>query len=353
MKDKSCTEITGLQGNNPFEFIAAIGMQVAFDYEKFQPRLWWTEDVISRPCINCEFSIEEVAAQAMRRLSIWRQSPGFSPRHAATGKEIEGGSTLKMTQEDLRQFLVQAREDKYAGKFYMSLLTEGSVDGKEKSKPTDLNFLSGNQKFLQIVNEIIANVTKDEIVDALTTGRREENNEVPTLMLDIYDDSVYALRSTDPSGKPKRVSTGTEALAILGLSRFPVFGTRGRTLTQGCTGSWKHSKFEWPIWVRPARADAVRSILATATPYADSRTQIYESLSIAKIYRSFVVRKDGRYGTFKPPEVIWQSFGSSHDRDLERGRRIVEILDKLASEAKENGLTAEVLATIMNTKSGD
>ena len=36
--------LTGLEGTNPLGFLAAVGVQVAFDTEPDHPRLWWSDD---------------------------------------------------------------------------------------------------------------------------------------------------------------------------------------------------------------------------------------------------------------------------------------------------------------------
>ena len=324
--------MTGLQGNNPLDYFAALGVQVAYDFEDTQPRLWWTDDVIPKPCIDGEFSIEDISKQVMKALLLWRQSPMLDPADQS-GKEIPGASTLKMERNDLRLFLKRALDEEHVGGFCMSLVAEGSIAGNGKSKPTDLYFLAGQQKFLKVVSELINDVDESEVVDALQKGSRVPSQH-STLMLDIADDPVYALTHTDPSKGSKYLNRGVEALAILGLSRFPVYGKRGRTLTQGCGGTWKESTFDWPIWEQPSTVSMVRSLLFASTPFIEERSEMLGTWSVLRLYRSKITRSDqGGYGTFKPPSIVWQRPNSRRQELEKQNHRKLSVLEKLAAEA--------------------
>ena len=343
---KEWTELNGLEGNNPFEFFAALGVQVAFDFLDEQPMLWWSDEIVPRPRTEVEFSIDRIAAQVKHRLSECLQSPGLNPRTEA-GEKMDGGSTLKLSKKDLRTFLEQAQQDKYMGNFYMSLVAEGSLANNGKSKPTDFYFTAGQQKFLAIVHETISNVTIDEIKIALTNGGRKPLRQ-STLKLDARDDPVYALTSEDPSKVDKFVNRGIEALTILGLSRFPVYGKRGRTLTSGCSGKWHSGTFSWPIWEQPATTNMVRSLLAASTPYDEARSKLVASCSILKIYTSNIIRSSqGGYGTFKPAEIVWQQAKSRAARLTDRQSRGIELLGRLSAEARENGMEEEELTELL------
>ena len=120
---------------------------------------------------------------------------------------------------------------------------------------------------------------------------------------------MYALRASNPSPEKKLTNPGPEALALLGLSRYPVFAGRERTATQGCSGKWKDGYYSWPLWRRPASSRVVKSLLAHAYDHgaASNRHRWYGSWGVAAILRSPIRRSDqGGYGTFGPPAVTWQ-----------------------------------------------
>lgn len=337
-------ELRGLQGNNPFDFLAALGVQVAFEYEEDQPSLWWSDDVIPFPIVSAGFEFDRISRQAQTRLKSWLQGTNFTPV-SMTQESLKKWLSLKLKDDDAREFLSNAATDKYAGRFYMALIAEGSRDNNGASKPTDLYFTAGQMQFLKIVREVIENVTPQEIVEDLRSGTPKEL-ERKTLLLNVADDAIYALSSRNPSGAIKFVKPGIEALSILGLSCIPVFGSSNRTLTQGCSGSWKRGTFEWPIWKQPATSSMVRSILAATTPLDPNRQESYYGWSVHRIYRSVITRHDqGGYGTFKPAEIAWSTNGLTQ----EKRREAPKILDKAADEAQANGLTHEKLTELIES----
>ena len=103
---------------------------------------------------------------------------------------------------------------------------------------------------------------------------------------------MYALRADNPSPEKKVTNPGPEALALLGLSTYPVFAGRGRTDTQGCSGSWKAGWYSWPLWRRPASPHAVKSLLAHASGHlaASGRDRWYRGWGVSTILRSPIRR---------------------------------------------------------------
>lgn len=342
-------ELKGLQGNNPFDFLAALGIQVAFEHSVEQPRLWWSEGSIPTALVSSGFESDRIAEQARNALRNWLQGTGLDPKDD-DGAWLKGGTSLKFSDGDARSYLAHALLDKFAGRFCMALIAEGSMDNNGQSKPTDLYFTAGQQKFLSIVKEVAEKVTQVEIMDDLE-GQSPQKTNRSTLMLDVADDAVYAHSASNPSGATKHLKPGIEALAILGLSRIPVYGSKNRTLTQGCTGSWKRSAFEWPIWEQPATMSMVNSILASTTPFDPARSPTLDGWSMRRIYRSAISRSaQGGYGTFRPAEVVWAAQDSRQSRLREKRLKLIEIADRATTEARANGLTEEILAELLRSE---
>lgn len=188
-----------------------------------------------------------------------------------------------------------------------ALLAEGSLDNQGVAKPSDFYFTAGQQKFLDTARKILDAAAHQEIVTGLEGPWRYEST-IPSLGWDVTDDRVYALRANNPSPEKKLTNPGPEALAVLGLSLYPVFAGRGRTHTQGCSGSWKNGWYSWSLWQRPATPHAVKSLLAHAYHHSapSNRHLWYRSWGISTILRSPIRRTDqGGYGTFGPAEVMW------------------------------------------------
>lgn len=297
----SGTLLEGLEGINPLGFLAALGIQAAFASESEQPRLWWSDDVAPRAVVDIDFTTDRIVDQALRTFVQWKDSPTMVPK-------MEKGDELKFSSADLRTYLGQARNGDSAGILATALVAEGSLDNQGVSKPTDLYFTAGQQKFLKMAREILERASREDLLTGLE-GPWKYESKLPSLMWDITDDRDYALSAKDPSTDKKLTNPGPEALAVLGLSMHPVFAGKGRTLTQGCSGSWKAGYYSWPVWSKPASLNAVRSLLAHAyEPTLANRYRWFRSWGIEKVFRSPIRRSNqGGYGTFGPPEVIWQA----------------------------------------------
>ena len=305
------THLAGLEGTNPLGFLAALGAQVAFATEPDQPRLWWSDDITPHAVVDIDFTIDRIADQALRSFALWKKSPAMNPTRS-DGSVMAQGDELKFTPRDLRAYLGQTRLCCPSGALATSLVAEGSLTIRGKppkrdvAKPSDLYFTAGNQRFLAIAREILNEVSRKDVTEGLEGPWNYRSHNIPSLMWDVSDDRVYALRAKDPSKENKLTNPGPEALAILGLSRHPVFASHERTLTQGCSGSWKTGHYSWPLWRRPASLNAVKSLLANA--YDTDRQSWFRSWGISRVLRSPIRRSEqGGYGTFGAPEVVWQA----------------------------------------------
>ena len=300
------TRLTGLEGTNPLGFLAALGVQVAFASEAKQPRLWWSDDIIPHAVVDKEFGIEPMVDQCIKAFSIWKDSHAINPK-LPDGMPIPKGDELKLTPEDLRTYISLSDQSDSGDSLITALVAEGSLDNQGVAKPSDLYFTAGQQKFLASARQILDGVSREDLLSCLE-GPWNYDSELPSLGWDVVDDRVYALRACDPSPEAKFTNPGSEALALLGLSRHPVFGSGNRTLTQGCSGSWKAGSYSWPLWRKPASPHVVKSLLAHGyDPGASDRDRWFRSWGIFRILRSPVRRSDqGGYGTFGPPEVAWQ-----------------------------------------------
>ena len=296
--------LEGLEGTNPLGFLAALGVQVAFPHESRQPRLWWSDDVTPRAVVDNSFGIDQIVDHALAAFAIWRESPAMRPC-GYDGKPLRRGDELKLAPPDIRTYLSLTRHCP-AATLATALVAEGSLDRKSVAKPSDLYFTAGNQKLLQIARTILEEVTAEDVATGVE-GPWTYGSKLPSLMWDVADDRVYALRACKPSDEQKYSNPGVEALAILGLSLHPVFPSSDRTRTQGCSGTWKNGHYSWPLWSKPASPPVVRSLLAQAHDgELDRRHRWFKSWSVSMVLQSAIDRSDqGAYGTFRPPVVQW------------------------------------------------
>lgn len=304
------TPLTGLEGNNPLGFLAALGVQVLYDFDEQQPKLWWTDDVIPHAVVDPEFNIDRIVEQAFEVFPQWLESPALNP-----GLDAKTDNTAKFSPSDMQKYLKKTRSRQPGNRLATALVAEGSLDGAGKvAKPTDLYFAAGQLKFLKIIRTILAEVEKEAVFEALE-GPWSYTSNLSSLGWDVTDDRIYAIAPANPAKEKKKTNPGAEALAVLGLSRHPVFASRDqrgrhRTLTVGCSGPWRRGgTYTWPLWRRPATPNAVRSLLAHATggeAEINRRSDWYPGWGVFQVMRSVIWRSDqGGYGTFRPPRSIW------------------------------------------------
>lgn len=308
----SGTHMKGLEGTNPLGFMAAVGIQVAFESEQGQPRIWWSDDIIPHAVTDSGFTADDIAEAAIKMLSLWKDSPVLK----LDGDDPKDAFNLKFHPCEIREYLERNKNDP-ATNLSTAFVAEGGLDEKgKKAKPSHLHFTAGQQSFLSIVSEIIEHASKDELLLALN-GPWKYNTECPTLRWDVTYDPSYALSAINPTNTKKSNNPGPEALAILGLSRYPVFANiRKKTVTQGCAGTWKTGWFSWPLWSKPSSPMMVKSLLAhvggappqPTNTWAQDRTRWYRSWGVFKVLRSPIRRSDkGGYGTFGPHQITWEA----------------------------------------------
>ena len=253
-----------------------------------------------------KFNLERIADQCIKVFALWRNSPAIAPKRP-DGSDMRKGDELKLKPDDIRTYLRLIDHCDLSKGLITALVAEGSLDNQGVAKPSDLYFTAGQQKFLATARQILDGVSLCDLLSGLE-GPWNYESELPSLGWDVVDDRIYALRARNPSPETKLTNPGPEALAILGLSLHPVFGSKDRTLTQGCFGSWKAGAYSWPLWHKPASPRAVKSLLAHGyDPAASDRNRWFRSWGIFRILRSPIRRSgQGGYGTFGPSEVAWQ-----------------------------------------------
>lgn len=301
MKD---THLPGLDGTNPLGFLAALGVQIAFIMKQKGPKLWWSESVVPHAIVDGDYTVDCIVEQVMDVIPQWKNSRTVNPE--LDGSAMPRGDDLKLSSDHIRAYLDTSSND-VAGELSTALVAEGSLDKQGSAKPSDLYFTAGQQKFLDIVRQILSGVSAEDIRTGLL-GRWKYESELPSLGWDIIDDRMYALRARDPSSEKKLTNPGPEALAVLGLSTHKVVANKDRTVTRGCSGTWKSGTYSWPIWGRPASFYAVQSLLMHADYSDKTRHDWFGSWGITKILESRIKRSSqGGYGTFGPPAIVWSA----------------------------------------------
>lgn len=300
--DDNGTVLQGLPGDNPLGFLAALGVQVALAAQDGKHTLHWTDRPIPHPVLHPAVELQIIAQAVLTIVRQWLDSP-------ALGETVD--PKLKLKPHKIREYLRSSRDFGLSGVLASCLLAEDSLDNSGKAKPSDLYFTAGNQKFLTMARTILSEVTEKEIRDDM--GKPwSYHSKRESLMWDSTDDRLHAYSAFDPTSpqSPKLTNPGAEALAVIGLSRYPCFAGSQGTLTQGCSGSWKRGHFVWPLWTLPATVRSVQFLLSQVSKPEGSnkrREDWYTGWGISRVMQSQIRRSpQGGYGTFGPPRVVWQ-----------------------------------------------
>ena len=309
------TNLPGLVGTNPLGFLASLGVQVALLETGIPSHLWWRTGVSPTAMVSGNVTARDIAEQAMDVFARWHSSPALNPADLPNIPRAKA-DTLKLANAEIRTYLNRSREASEGARLSAALVAEGSLDNQGAAKPTDLYFTAGQQAFLAMARAILEGATVEDVLEGLE-GPWSYQSQLPSLMWDVTDDRDYALSAGDPSKDKKLTNPGPEALALLGLSRYPVFAGRvagrPRTQMQGGSGIWTRARFTWPLWHKPASSHMVKSLLAHASnlpevPGTAERVRWYEAWGIASVHSSSIRRSSqGGYGTFGPAETVWQA----------------------------------------------
>ena len=307
------TPLPGLAGTNPLGFLAALGVQVALLETGVPSHLWWRTGVAPTAMVDGDITPRDIAERSLKVFARWCSSPAMNPAEVP-GVSRNKADALKLASAEIRTYLDHSRQTAEGARLSMALVAEGSLDNQGVAKPTDLYFTAGQMVFLKMARQILGGATEEDVLEGLE-GPWSYRSRLPSLMWDVADDRDYALSAGNPSKDKKLTNPGPEALALLGLSRYPVFAGRfagrPRTRMQGCSGIWTRSRFTWPLWHKPASSHVIKSLLAHASGPETSdiaqRERWYEAWGVASVHASSIRRSSqGGYGTFGPAETVWQ-----------------------------------------------
>ncbi|MXZ34874.1 MAG: hypothetical protein F4Z21_06395 [Acidobacteria bacterium] len=292
------THLNGLEGTNPFGFLAALGVQELFKESPEGPALWWTDATV--PQARTDFTVDAIVEQAMMQFPQWANHRALNPNI-----DPKADRSAKFRDSDIRRYLNLTQNGRPGSAFATALLAEGSLDSKGVAKPTDLYFTAGRLLFVRIAREILLHADEESIRNALDGPW--QSREVSSLGWDPAGYIPYSLAPTKPGTGKKEAYVGVEALAILGMSRHPVFCGPKRTLTQGCSGSWSNTQYTWPLWRRPSGYNVVSSLLTHARSSAHRiPAKWFKGWGVSMVLKSQIRRTRGQGGgLFTPSEIIW------------------------------------------------
>jgi hypothetical protein len=306
--------LDALSGLNPVGLFAALGTidGVARMRPGLDVRLSWTDEIIPRAVLSGVGDLDEMVTALDEDRRAWQSSVllNWGPNGVAL-------DDIKPSPKDARAWVaavlsgatrVEAEQRLLAG-----LFAEGAFDLGGKTKPTHFHFTAGQQRFLTMVRELSNGVGPERLEEALQ-GPWRYDSDLPVLGWDARGDRVYAIRATNPSNDKRLGVPGADWLALTGLSYFPVWASRGKLITTGCSEGWKSGTFTWPLWSRPIPPPVIRSLLRD-TSVATSDITLQRERGISQVLRAPIRRTDqGGYGSFGAPEPVLRGLSSSATR---------------------------------------
>lgn len=295
--------LPALDGTNPLGFLTSLGMLDAVARAGRQATLHWTDDIVPQAVIRgIEDAGDLLELVDADRIS-WAKSlvlnyPQQHPLPDAKPSDI----VLRAWFESTFEASCGADAD-----MLCAIVAEGAFDLGMKAKPTHLHFTAGQQRFLEMVRTLAAEVNKDMLTEAIF-GPWRYKSTLPSLSWDARGERLYAVRATNPSGEKRLGVPGADWLAFRGLVFYPVSAEGGTLRTTACNRAWKSSAFRWPLWSVPASRDVVRSLVGDRDLVSDRsspkrhrrvRPQDLTARGLLRILESPIRRSDqGGYGSF-------------------------------------------------------
>ncbi|MEZ4362676.1 MAG: hypothetical protein R3B48_20965 [Kofleriaceae bacterium] len=306
--------LTGLDGQNPLAFLAALGLLRVLDEsipaERPRPRLYFDEGGATTAHLVSELTVGELYELILKDAAGPRGEAALSLAYNKEGTRADARSEgaiadLKPPPSVARAFLlelaargVDRRDADLGAAFFSELIT----DHNGNTKPTALHFTAGQQKFLEMVSELRRNLQQAHLEEALFGPWRGED-PLPSLSWDSTVARQYALRAVNPSSEKRGSVAGANWLAVIGLSYFEVNARGDRLVTAGVEGGWKSSVFRWPVWTPPCTRREISGLLRGAAHQL--RAPQRAALGISQVFECAITRSDqGGYGGFSPAAPV-------------------------------------------------
>lgn len=303
--------LPALEGTNPLGFLAALGALDALACANPGATLRWTDELVPHAAVGGVSDLDMLLDVIDRDRERWPDSallnfPKDSPLADAKPDE-------KLLREWF-EVMAEQHDDRADSDLLCALVAEGALDGNKKAKPTHLHFTAGQQKFLEMVRSLAADVDRERLREAIC-GPWRYDSPLPSLSWDARGERVYAVRAINPSKEKRLGVPGSDWLAFRGLVFYPVTRTvTGSLRTTACDPGWKRSAFRWPLWSVPCTRNVIGSLVADGTLVSQSRrTRLrpddLAARGILSVLEAPVRRTDqGGYGSFGAPDVLASRF---------------------------------------------
>lgn len=299
--------LTGMDGSDPLAFLAALGALRVVAARSPHATLRWELQGRWTPILEGLGTVVPSSA-IWEQVTAWRQAP--PPAIAFARGADRKVQDLKHPPEQYRIWMREALDsgDHEWALFAASYATGIVVDGSGQTKPTSLHFTAGQQRFMDVVLSLLADLTEEDIDEALV-GPWRGRDDAKSLRWRAGGDRARALLSFNPSKHSGKAIPGANWLAFQALPLFPVVPVDGRVCTPCFSGRGKAESFTWPLWNVALGLEEVATLLAHDASRTSARERSHRG--IAAVLRASVVRSSQGYGNFAPSEPVSATPASS------------------------------------------
>jgi len=305
--------LTGLDGQNPLGFFAALGLLRVLDDDAFRrdvsrPRLRFATAGEPVPTVSADLAMDAIVAVVLDDARQQGENHALQLAYTTGGEPIVAGDPSAVRDlkppPPLAKGLLEAcatrtpRESALVAGWFSELV----ADNNGNTKPTALHFTAGQQSFLAMVEDLRQGITSNDVREALL-GPWLNTSRLPSLSWDSSVARNYALRASNPSKEKRGSVPAANWLGVIAMEFFPVAPQRGKLATTAVKGGWKDSVFTWPLWDRPLTASAAAALLRI--DLRRMRSAEWAALGVTRVYEAAIQRSEqGGYGSFSPAAVV-------------------------------------------------
>jgi hypothetical protein len=304
--------LTGLRGDHPLGFLAALGaLRACADLDGFrEARLSWRDAGGWRAVLH---TAEVMTTDAL--------VAGLCNR--ATGRaevsELAWADTPRVSADIFRAALggLEAWSEGKAGQAeHLPAQACDAVPTGEDVATTAFLVTSGRQLFLREARGAVGAVAKgqrvsrgkkapEELFRECLLGPWRYEDLVHSLGWDPSTERLHALRARSPTSERSRGVLAAVALAVDALPLFPVVSHLGRPATTAFHrfGSKRIQHLTWPVWDAPLGVPTVRSLLSLPELVAEKPpATVLRARGVTAVFKSerYKLPTQGAYYILRP-----------------------------------------------------
>lgn len=305
--------LTGLDGQNPLGFFAALGLLRVLDDDALRraalrPTLQFATTGEPVPTVRSDLDLDAIIELVLEDARQQGENRALQFAYTAGGERAMAGDSpavrdLKPPPSLAKALLEEcATRTRRESALVAGWFSETVQDNNGNTKPTALHFTAGQQTFLEMVDDLRKGITSDDVKEALL-GPWLNESRLPSLSWDSSVARNYALRANNPSKEKRGSVPAANWLGVVAMEFFSVAPDRNKLATTGVQGGWKDSVFTWPLWDRPLTASTIAALLRI--DLRRMRASEWAALGVVRVYEAAIQRSDqGGYGSFSPAAVV-------------------------------------------------